>query len=395
MNKLYTKLLTCICFFSFFIFSQNSYAQCNSGSAGITAYDTTIRFPTGATNMQVKFPKFNPQTGMVTCVRLVITIIGVVDSVAMQNYSGSGQTADFYYDRADFMSGPGLTPSVSNSFNGHYGPQNLMPYDGLPNSGPDFYSIARDTVLRKVMTRTLTDSLEISQFYGSDSVTYNYNINVTTSATITGGSSGSLVLTSALVNFRFEYCTCPITALPVGIKNFSVNKATNAADLRWEAEMGTDNYYYEIEVSRDGRSFSKAAIVNKLVNATNPAYHFNYGRKSADFGRYYFRVKQRWLDGYYRYSEIKSVEFSNPLFSTVSIYPNPSHGNTGIKFIAAKAGNYSVEVSNATGQVIFRKELQVAETDYKQLPPLQKGMYYVKITELSTRTNCIQQLIVQ
>ena len=79
----------------------------------------------------------------------------------------------------------------------------------------------------------------------------------------------------------------------------------------------------------------------------------------------------------------------------MSIYPNPSRGDIGIKFVAAKAGNYLVQITNAAGQLIIRKDLQVAETDYKQLASLQKGMYYVKITELSTQATCIQQLAVQ
>ncbi len=397
MKKFYSYSFTA--FTTLFVWAQTGQAQCVNGTpGGTTAYDTTMKFPTGATNMQVKFPKFNAQAGMVTCVKLIVTVVGIVDTVAMQNYSGSPQTADFYYNRSDFMSGPGLTPSLSNTFNGHYGPYGLSAYDGIPNAGSDFQSISRDTVLRQSMTRTLTDSTEISQFYGppGDSVNYNYNINVSTSATITGGSSSSLVLTSALVNFRFEYCTCPLSVLPVGLKNFSVSKTGTAnAGLRWEAEAGTDHYFYEIEVSRDGQHFSKEAVMNKQVNAASPLYQFAYAAKPHEYGRYYFRVKQQWLDGYYRYSEVRSVDFANALFASVSVYPNPSSGQAGIKFIAAKAGVYKVEVSNAAGQGISNKEMQVAETDFKQLNTLQKGTYYVKITELTSGASCIQQLIVQ
>jgi hypothetical protein len=376
--------------------ATTAWSQCPDGQApGTKAYDTTIRFATGATNMQVKFPKFNPQTGMLSCVKLIVTVIGVVDSVAMQNYSSSPQTADFYYDRSDYMTGPGLTPSLSNTFNGHYGPQTLSTYDGTPNSGADFYSISRDSVLRKVMTRTLTDSTEISQFYGTDSMVYNYNINVSTSAVITGGSSSSLVLTSALVNFRFEYCTCPLVTLPVGLKNFSVSKAgSSSADLRWEAEAGNDNYFYEVEVSRDGRHFQKASTRQKASNG-NSVYQYLHPIKSAENGRYYFRVKQRWLDGYFRYTDIKSVDFSNPVFAAISIYPNPTSGNVGIKFVAGKAGLYDVAISNAGGQIVTRKTLKVAATDYKQITNLSKGIYYLKLTEQETQSSCIHQLIVQ
>ncbi|HUC82750.1 MAG TPA: choice-of-anchor E domain-containing protein [Flavisolibacter sp.] len=395
MLKRYS-LLSYSCLFLLLLYGQNSQAQCAGGyPSGTAVYDTTIRFPTGATNMQVKFPKFDPQMAMLSCVRLVVTIVGVVDSVAMQNFSGSSQTANFSYIRTDAMSGPGLTPSLSNNFNGNYGPYTLAASDGLPG-GPDTYTKGKDTVLKSVMARTLTDSTEISQFYGSDSVVYDYNINVSANASITGGSSLGMVLTSAYVNFRFEYCTCPLHALPVGFKNFTATKTgALSADLRWEAEASADRYFYEIELSRDGRNFTKAATVQKAEAGGNASYRFSHALQGADFGRYYFRIKQRWLDGYYRYSDIRSVEYSNPLFSTASIYPNPSNGNIGIKFVAGKAGAYLVQVTNAVGQVVLSKDVKMAETDYKPVGSLPRGTYYVKLTDVASRASNTYQILVQ
>jgi hypothetical protein len=398
MKKLYKSFFIQALFIVLILYSESSNAQCSGGNpGGITAYDTTVRFATGVTTTQIKFPKFNPQTGMLSCVKLIITITGIIDTVAMQNYSASPQTADFYYDRTDAMSGPGLTPPLSNTFNQHYGPYSLTAYDGIPGAGTDFKPLPRDTVLRKVMVRTLTDSTEISQFYGSDSVTYNYNINVTTSAVITGGSSSSLVLTSAYVNFRFEYCTCPITTLPLGLLNFSVAKSgSNGVQLSWTAEGAKEDFIYEIEMSRDGRSFTKTGVVNKKDGAFNLSYQYGYAVKNNEWGKYYFRVKQRWLsNGYSRFTEIKSIDFANPLFSTVSLYPNPSSGIVGIKFVTVKRGKFLVQISNAQGQIIESKEVVVAETDYKVVANLQTGLYYIKLTDVATNTFCIKQMVIK
>src|SRR5687768_580597 len=131
MKKIYSGILYPSLELASLFIGHRSMAQCaNGGTPGTTAYDTTIRFPTGATNMKVKFPRFNPATGMVSCVKLVVTIIGIVDTVAMQNYSGSPQTATLSYDRTDNMVGPGLSPSISNSYDGDFGPYNLAAYDG-------------------------------------------------------------------------------------------------------------------------------------------------------------------------------------------------------------------------------------------------------------------------
>ena len=369
----------------------------NNSAGGTTAFDTTVKFNIGEVYKRIKFAKFNATTGMLTCVKLIITMTGIVDTVAIQNYSVASLNTNLQYSRNDQMTGPGLTPMLSNSYSQAIGPATLSPYDGTPGTGPDFYSSARDTIFKTQMTRTLTDSTEISNFYGpaGDSVAYDYNIGVNTTSSI--GGSGSLhILTSAFVNFRFEYCTCPLAVLPVGLKNFSVNKTgSSRANLHWEAETGNDHYFYQIEVSRDGSRFEKAGTLDKQATASSPSYNFGYAVKPNEGGRYYFRIKQQWLDGYYRYSEVRSVDFADPLLAAVSVYPNPSSGQAGIKFVAAKAGVYKVEVTNAAGQTISNKEMRVAETDFKQLNTLQTGTYYVKITELSSGASCVQQLVVR
>ncbi len=395
MKKLYKTVFIPALFIVLTLYSQSGYSQCPNGQpAGGTAFDTTIRFSSGVTHKQIKFPKFSPQSGMLSCVKLIVTMTGIIDTSAFENLSFSPITVKRTYNRSDTMTGPGLNPALVNSFNGVTNIQ-LGSNDGVTHSGPDFYTNSKDTVMRTQMVRTLTDSTSISEFYGSDSVVYNYDINVTSTVTA-GGDIDNYMRTSAFVNFRFEYCTCPISSLPVGLKNFNVEKTSaTASRLRWEAEAGKDSYYYEIEESRDGSHFSKTAVVNKVVNTNNPFYQYGFAIKANEYGRYYFRVKQRWLDGYYKYSEIKQVDFANPLFSTISLYPNPSSGAIGIKFVSAKAGRFLIQVSNASGRVVVTKELLVVETDYKTMATLGAGMYYIKITDVATQAFCINQIMVK
>lgn len=394
MKKLYASFLL-VAFFGLLLYSPESGAQCINGDTGDhKAYDTTVRFASGVTHRQIKFPKFNAQTGMLTCVKMIVTMTGIIDTTAFENLSDASITVTRTYSRGDAMSGPGLTPSMTNSFNNvQYFP--LGPDNGVTNAGADFYTASKDTIMRQQMELTLTDSTAISAFYGTDSMTYNYDINVVTNVTA-GGDFYSYTRTSTYVNFRFEYCTCPLSALPLGLKNFSVTKTGGLnAGLHWEAETGNDNYFYAVEVSHDGHHFSEEGVINKQAAAASPSYRFGYAVKPNEYGRYYFRIKQQWLDGYYRYSAVRSVDFANPLFASVSLYPNPSSGQAGLKFIAAKAGVYQVQITSAGGQAVSKNEMQVAETDFKQLVTLQKGTYYVKITELASGASCTQQLVVQ
>lgn len=395
MKKIYTLSFAFISFIQV-LFCASSFAQCADGNTPTpVVLDTTIYFETGVTSTQVKFPQFDPENGMLRCVKLTVTMTGVVDTVAMQNLSSNAQLAKFNYIRDDQMDGPGLTTPLSNSYSKTYGPYTVSRYDGNFTSGTDYAAIPRDTVLQKTVVRSLTDSTEISEFYGHDSVLYNYDINVNTLANMSGGSSMNMVLTSAFVRLKFEYCKCAKVTLPIGLKNFTVNKTSSGtATLRWEGENDEYAYNYDIEMSRDGKHFSKIATVDRKYTA-NPSFVFSYQMNGNNYGRYYFRVRQHWLNGYVRFTLVKTVEFNNAIFESTTLYPNPSTGAAGIKFVNAKGGKMLVQISNAHGQPVATKEINVAATDYQLLPTLPSGVYWVKITDVATKTFCVKQLLVQ
>jgi hypothetical protein len=377
---------------------NTGYAQCPGGQpSGGTAYDTTIAFEPGLNNIQVKFPQFDAQTGMVTCVRLCITITGVVDTVALQNLSASGQSTTFTYNRTDEISGPGLTTPLSGGVNRTYGPYALTPYDGIPGAGTDFRSIAHDTVLNDVLCATLNDSLAIAQFYGTDSVAYDYTINVNTGAGFSGGNNTSFVLTSALVNFHFEYCTCPATALPVSMYNFNINKvADDKVSLKWS---GFDdiypNYYYEAEVSKDGNNFTSIGKLPKN-NDNNTAYGLTYTADGDDGGIYYFRVKQVYSNGYVHYSSIKHVIMEKSVRAKFSVYPNPSTGIVGIKFDNRLSGYFNALIYNTQGQVTVQKEMVVKQgSSYTELARLVPGVYWLRLTDKKSLESSVHQLLIK
>ena len=148
-------------------------AQCPDGQPeGGTAYDTTILIAAGIVSKEVKFPQFNPQAGMVTCVRLCVTIKGIVDTVALQNFSSSSQVGSYTYDRTDQIMGPGMSTPLTSTANLAFGPFPLTAYDGISGAGSDFYSAGPDTVLTRVLCHNISDSTTIVQFYGTDSVAY-------------------------------------------------------------------------------------------------------------------------------------------------------------------------------------------------------------------------------
>ena len=399
MKKVYFRFFSVTALILFLIFTGNAcYAQCAGGqSGGQTAYDTTIATPEGVNTMQIKFPKFDPLTGMVTCVKLCVTITGVVDSVSVENNSASPQTANVYYIRNDQITGPGLVSPLTNSINHHYGPYSLGSSDGTIGSGPDFMSISHDTVLNAVtVCRTLNDSTALAQFYGSDSVTYTYDISAFTSITCTGGNYNSSISTSAFVNFHFQYCTCPAISLPLNVNDFSVTKLTaDKAELKW---TGYDdpyaNYHYEIQLSRNGSNFITVSTVPK--NATNTdAYRSVYRTANGEKGVYFFRIKQVYSNGYSRFSNIRQVTLENSDFPRFTLYPNPTNRIVGIKFDNIYTGHLNIQIYNTQGQTMVKKEMVVSGASYLQVASLESGVYWLRVTDVKTERSCVNQLLIK
>ncbi len=380
--------------------SQTARAQCPFGfPPGATSYDTTIATPPGINTLLVKFPQADPMVGMVTCLRLCVTITGVVDSVSVENNSASPQVANVFYIRTDQITGPGLTGPLTNTINHHYGPYGLGPTDGTFGSGPDFISISHDTLLNAVsVCQTINNMDSLLQFYGHDSVTYQYDITAFTNVTCTGGNYNSTVATSALVNFHFEYCTCPGYILPLNIRNFNAQRvADNKAKLTWSGfndPAVPSSYHYETELSRDGSQFSPITQVPANTSGGD-LYDYVYTTGSNESGLFYFRVKQVYANGYTRFSDIKQVQLKSSTSPKFIIYPNPSNGIVGIKFDNNQGGKMVLQIFNSHGQKVMQKEIEVAGSSYQQVATLQSGNYWVRLTDVTSQLSSVNQLFIK
>ena len=399
MKKIYSRFFITVLIFIAVSVLQPLKAQCPYGfEPGSTAYDTTIATPPGINTLLVKFPQADPLAGMVTCLRLCVSITGVVDSISVENNSASPQTADIYYIRTDQIMGPGLSTPLVNSINHHYGPYGLGATNGVLGSGPDFMSLSHDTLLNAVTVCHTMHADSLFQFYGMDSVTYQYNITAFTNVTCTGGNYNSTVATSALVRFRFEYCTCPGYVLPLNVRNFNAEKiAENKAKLSWSGfeEEGTgETFHYETEVSRNGTDFQ--SVSQQSPNQSGPDnydYIFTSGQNEA--GTYYFRIRQVYASGFTRMSEIKQVHLKSSESPKFIIYPNPSDGIVGIKFDNNQDGKKLLQIFNSHGQKLVEKEIEVRGNSYQQVATLQTGNYWVRLTDIATRLSSVSQLFIK
>lgn len=381
--------------------STRSDAQCPYGYIpdGV-AFDTTVSTSPGFYSTQIKFPKFDPMQGMVTCMKLCVTITGIVNQITIENNAATTQAYDAYYIRNDNITGPGLSSPLTNSSFVHYGPYNLSATDGVTGSGPDYISIGPDTVLNAVsLCHTLTDSVSLIPFYGpaGDSLVYTYNIAASAYATGSGDFNSS-VSTSAFVHFKLQYCYCPAWILPLSVHEFSINKiGTDKAELQWSGyDDPNANYHYEVETSRNGLNFTSIGSVAKITSGDNNIYKYIFAAGNNQKGKFFFRIKQVYSNGYTRFTDIKSVDLESSLFPKFSVYPNPSSGIIGIKFDNLSVGKYLVQITNSQGQTVVEKELELSGSSYRQIATLQSaGIYWLRLTDVTSHLSSVNQLFIK
>jgi PKD repeat protein len=77
------------------------------------------------------------------------------------------------------------------------------------------------------------------------------------------------------------------------------------------------------------------------------------------------------------------------------IYPNPNDGNFNISFISAERSNYTVEIVNALGQLIFRDDLKDFSGQYnKKMSVVEYGQGIYTISLTNSKNETVKKVVV-
>jgi hypothetical protein len=96
-----------------------------------------------------------------------------------------------------------------------------------------------------------------------------------------------------------------------------------------------------------------------------------------------YRIKLMHKDGRTEYSTIISLSGN----TGISIYPNPVKDQLNITFSGTESNDFSVELFELSGRLLFRKELRSITNHlytYNRDAQVQKGMYLLRITTTAT-----------
>jgi uncharacterized repeat protein (TIGR01451 family) len=352
---------------SYTVAGQGTFAVDNTGLVTFTplgSFAGTASIPYTVQNKNQDIS--NPGTISVTVMGAEVATL--VNGPAAMN---PGQTTDF---------------TVTTTNNGQEPAQNVMPMLALPAgftvAGP---LPAGATAATSGGVTTITfgkATLPVSQSVTS-------TVQVLADATLAAGTytvwsdyvypSEAAIPDAVASNNISRLAVAVANPLPVQLTRFAAVAVGADALLNWETAQEVNNAYFEVERSLNGTAFTTIGTLAGKGTTTLPsAYRYldaGAGARTPD--ALYYRLRQVDYSGKASFGPVQAVRFRTAGVS-VALYPNPTAGTATLDLRPLPAGDYTVQVFEATGRLVHQATYQPGE---RQLPlgSLSAGAYFVKV----------------
>ncbi len=174
--------------------------------------------------------------------------------------------------------------------------------------------------------------------------------------------------------------------LPIELISFSAKANTNIVNLYWSTRTETNNDYFTIERSRDGRSF---VSWKKIKGAGNSIHQIDY--KDIDetpyTGTSYYRLRQTDFDGRTTVSNIVAVNFKNGAsivaLDISKIGPNPFTNGFQMNYEIENASEVEIYIMSLQGKMVKSEKVWADagtnKYDFDRGSDLAPGTYLVNV----------------
>lgn len=168
-----------------------------------------------------------------------------------------------------------------------------------------------------------------------------------------------------------------ISPMPVELIDFSAQPMEGEVKLSWATATETNNDYYTLERSLDGRTFEAIAMVNGNGNTTEISNYIHMD-KNPERGLNYYRLKQTDFDGQFSYSDIKTAELKTD--EPIKVYPTIVSKVLTVETGDEFDGDVTIVIRDQTGRDV--KSFPIPSKSNKMelsIDELIPGSYYVVI----------------
>lgn len=229
--------------------------------------------------------------------------------------------------------------------------------------------------LRSGIDASQTD-LRVAHFNGTKWVDEGANA-------VNGGTSGFVTsdTVSSFSPFTFGSLGLSNDPLPIELLSFDASPNGNEVNITWQTATESNNNYFLVEKTKDGKTFEKVA---NIKGAGNNFESRNYS--AIDLHPYeglsYYRLKQVDYDGSVYYSNLVKINYLKQKPFYVTIQPNPCGGGNFYIGMNGKEGRKTtLKLINPSGETVFSSNF--IQHDGKILKPvflpysLSPGVYFL------------------
>jgi len=272
-------------------------------------------------------------------------------------------------------------------------------------SGIHYYTINRtDSTGATISSANLNGNQVIQLFYGAnDNVVNAVNGKLTIVKNTSGApttwidigatnAAGSVTSTSAPSAFN-SFSTFALgnknnggNPLPIELLSFTAVPNDNKVDLNWETITETNNAYFTIEKSVDGKTFIKLIDIPGAGNSTS---YREYAETDYQpyLGTSYYRLKQTDKNGKFAYFNIVPVNFNSK--SSIVVFPNPLYNTANGLPLNVKVTGYQnqevvVVLRDVEGREFLSKVLMTEDNNQlfvvDETKSLMPGTYIITAT---------------
>ena len=262
-------------------------------------------------------------------------------------YSGSTATNGTMYGMVAVPACTVSTPDICGT--GVTGCITAIPYSGIQNGARDGFALVQNCAGTVTVIEFLSYEGTMTAGEGAAVGLTSVDVGVNETNSTPEGSSISLIDGAWEITPDATPGDCPPVSLAITLTNFDATSIDGAVMLEWSTENETNNDFFSIEHSVDGRDFTE---LNTIVGAGTSAEKLNYEYKHADAvsGINYYRLKQVDFDGRYSYTDVKSVDVKST--NTISVLPTLVSNEMKVRLSENLKDDAQINIYDITGQLV-------------------------------------------
>ncbi len=176
--------------------------------------------------------------------------------------------------------------------------------------------------------------------------------------------------------------TTPTIVLPIELTKYTAQQLNTKTKLEWTTASETNNNYFTVERSLDGKNFTAIATVKGGDNI-NTLLNYSAFDEEPAIGINYYRLKQTDYSGSYKYSNIIPLNFLSEGVVFSNIRPNPATDNISFDFYSPISTKGNIQIIDITGRLVSNESQNISagnQTINTTLNSLSNGIYYLKVS---------------